>query len=170
MGASAGRPLTAVGAEKADAIVARQESAVQRAQQRLLAAVKRAASEVERSDLSPGEKQALVDEINQDQVALEKNGTLPSSDVLLPAVVDVLDEYQKMFVQLEKVRQASAADAGAKTMPTSWPRSRRSMSSSKRSRVAASISSRIRSGREVSPSTALGGEERKSLTRLLNCT
>lgn len=113
-GLGTGQAAAAAEQEKAAALISRQESALLQVKQKLLAAVKRTATDVARSDLPPGEKQILLAEIDHDRASLEKDGKLPNSDVLLPAVVEVLDDYQKMFVRLEKLRQAAVAEATRK--------------------------------------------------------
>ena len=114
-GLATGQAAAAEEQEKVAAFISRQESALLQVKQKLLAAAKRTATDVARSDLPPGEKQILLAEIDRDRASLEKDGKLPNSDVLLPAVVEVLDDYQKMFVRLEKLRQAAVAEATRKS-------------------------------------------------------
>jgi hypothetical protein len=84
--------------------LAQQERAGLAAQKRLLTAVSREAKRVRLSDLPPGEKQVALEAIERDRSALESEGKLPSADELLPAVIKVLNDYQKVVENLENFR------------------------------------------------------------------
>jgi hypothetical protein len=85
--------------------LASQERAAQAEQKRLLVAVENAAKSVRLSDTAPGEKQSRLEAIERDRVALVNEGKLPSADEVLPAVVGVVEEYQKVIRNLETFRQ-----------------------------------------------------------------
>jgi 3-keto-disaccharide hydrolase len=85
--------------------LAQQERAAEAARKRLLQTIDNRTKALERSDLSPDQKRLQLEKIQADREAFVSTDKLPSCDELLGAVVDFVEDYQKIIQNSESMRQ-----------------------------------------------------------------